>query len=119
MLAASNDVNTEEAFNTRYGSYRGWQMAIERVKPIERDLAPIRLTKLVLERELTTSREVVDHLAQRFFSVPLAEDVLASLAKALAERLGSDDIQAHATSLEEPLRVILHMLLSRPEYQLG
>ena len=119
MLAASNDVNTEEAFNTRYGSYRGWQMAIERVKPVERDLARIDLTGFVLERELTTSREVVDYLAGRFFSVPLADDVLESLANALADQLGSDDIQAHATSLEAPLRMILHMLLSRPEYQLG
>ena len=44
MIAASNRVNADEAFNTRYGSYRGWQMAIERVNPIERDLAPINLT---------------------------------------------------------------------------
>ena len=39
-LSASNMLaDSDEAFNTRYGSYRGWQMAIERVKPIPRDMA--------------------------------------------------------------------------------
>src|ERR1700733_6594892 len=39
-LAESNmAADRSEDFNTRYGSYRGWQMAIERVKPIPRDTA--------------------------------------------------------------------------------
>ena len=33
--------------------------------------------------------------------------------------LGSADVLANATTLEEPLRVLLHLMLSRPEYQLG
>jgi len=39
-MAADRD----EDFNTRYGSFRGWQMAIERVKPIPRDTAQIDLS---------------------------------------------------------------------------
>jgi hypothetical protein len=119
MTAMSNQVDREEAFNTRYGSYRGWQMAIERVKPIERDLAPLDLTHMVLSAELATPLAVVDHFAHRFLSVPLDDDTRRLLADAFERELGSADVLANATSLEEPLRVLLHLVLSRPEYQLG
>ncbi|MEQ8234763.1 MAG: DUF1800 domain-containing protein [Gammaproteobacteria bacterium] len=119
MTAMSNQVDHEEAFNTRYGSYRGWQMAIERVKPIERDLPRIDLAQMVLSAELATPRAVVDYFVARFFSVPLDEPTCQMLADAFARELGSDDVLANASSLEEPLRVLLHLVLSRPEYQLG
>ena len=49
MMAASNLLaDRDEAFNTRYGSYRGWQMAIERVKPIPRHTARLDLTSMVM-----------------------------------------------------------------------
>ena len=35
----------DEDFNTRYGSYRGWQMAIEKVKPIPRTVPQIDLDR--------------------------------------------------------------------------
>ncbi|MCZ6852364.1 MAG: DUF1800 domain-containing protein, partial [Gammaproteobacteria bacterium] len=60
MMAASNLLaDRDEAFNTRYGSYRGWQMAIERVKPISRHTARLDLTHQVLQAELKTPHEVV------------------------------------------------------------
>jgi len=119
MMATSNRVDREEAFNTRYGSYRGWQMAIERVKPIERDLPRLELARMVLNAELASPRAVVDYFAARFLSVPLDEATRSTLANAFERELGSADVLANATSLEEPLRVLLHLLLSRPEYQLG
>ena len=37
MMSDSNMMaDRDEAFNTRLGSMQGWQMAIQRVKPIER-----------------------------------------------------------------------------------
>ena len=37
MMAESNkNADRDEDFNTRLGSMRGWQMALERVKPIDR-----------------------------------------------------------------------------------
>ena len=40
-IAESNkNADRDEDFNTRYGSFRGSQMAIERVKPIPRDISP-------------------------------------------------------------------------------
>ena len=119
-MAASNLLaDRDEAFNTRYGSYRGWQLAIERVKPIPRHTARLDLAGMVRRAELSTPREVVDYLAARFLSVPLDDDTAAGLAELLSTELGTGQIETAATWLEEPLRIVLHALLSLPEYQLG
>ena len=119
-MAASNLLaDRDEAFNTRYGSYRGWQMAIERVKPIPRHTARLDLAGMVRDAGLATSREVVDYLAGRFLSVTPDEATTQRLSELLASELGTDDIELAATWLEEPLRIVLHALLSLPEYQLG
>ena len=61
-LAESNMLaDRDEDFNTRYGSFRGWQMAIERVKPIPRQTAQVRLTKAIVDAKLRTTSEVVDY----------------------------------------------------------
>jgi hypothetical protein len=120
MMAASNLLaDRDEAFNTRYGSYRGWQMAIERVKPIVRQTARLDLAGEVARAELTTPEEVVDYLSLKFFSVSLAAAKRAELSGFLVEQLGTADIAAANTYLEEPLRMLLHLMLSLPEYQLG
>jgi hypothetical protein len=120
MMAASNLLaDRDEAFNTRYGSYRGWQMAIERVKPIPRQTARLDLTGLVLQAGLTTPEEIVEHFVSRFMTVIPDTATQAELARFLEGQLGTPDIAAAATYLEEPLRVLLHLLLSLPEYQIG
>jgi hypothetical protein len=119
MMAMSNKVDRAEAFNTRYASYRGWQMAIERVKPIVRDLPRLDLARMVLRKELKTPQAVVDYFAARFLSVPLSDATRQQLAASFEHELGSADVLASGTMLEEPLRVLLHLMLSRPEYQLG
>ena len=119
-MAASNLLaDRDEAFNTRYGSYRGWQMAIERVKPIPRNTARLDLAAMARGAGLATSRDVVDYLAGRFLSVPLDDGTTEALAQLLSTELGTDDIETATTWLEDPLRVLLHALLSLPEYQLG
>ena len=119
-MAASNLLaDRDEDFNTRYGSYRGWQMALERVKPLSRHTARLDLASMVLRQGLATPREVVEHFAERFLSLPLEEAAIAALAALLADELGSDDVQGAATWLEAPLRVMLHALLCLPAYQLG
>ena len=120
MMAASNLLaDRDEAFNTRYGSYRGWQMAVERVKPIARRPARLDLAGMVLREELATPDEVVAYLARRFLSVPLAPAAQRELSEFFARELGTRDVRAAATYLEDPLRLLLHVLLSTPEYQLG
>ena len=119
IMAMSNQVERDEAFNTRYASYRGWQMAIERVKPIPRDIAELDLTGLVISAKLASPSAVVDYFAERFLSVPLDPTTRDALAKTFEGELGSADVLGSGTVLEDPLRVLLHLLLSRPEYQLG
>ena len=43
MAESNMSADRDEDFNTRYGSFRGSQMAIERVKPIPRDTAQVHL----------------------------------------------------------------------------
>lgn len=119
-MAASNQLaDRDEAFNTRYGSYRGWQMAIERVKPIVRTTARLRLSEEVAAARLKTPASVVDYFTDRFFSVSPEPADKARLATYLEEQLGTANIQTTQSFSEEALRSFLHLLLSLPEYQLG
>ena len=119
-MAASNALaDRDEAFNTRYGSYRGWQMALERVKPIERDVARLELAKAVQNAGLTTPLQVVEYFVGRFFLVPPPREDRERLADELERALGTADIAATGSFAEEALRALLHQLLSLPEYQLG
>ncbi|MGH7326639.1 MAG: DUF1800 domain-containing protein [Candidatus Rokuibacteriota bacterium] len=120
MVSMSNmQADRDEDFNTRYASYRGWQMAIEKVKPIPRRAAPIDLTAMVLANRLQTTGEVVDYFARRFLRVPLEPDMRARLIGFLDAELGTSQVSAAETYMEESLRMLLHLLMSTPEYQLG
>jgi len=119
VAALSNQTDRNEEFNTRFGSYRGWQMAIERVLPIERDLPQISLTNMIVSEKLNTKEQVVDYLVRRFISVPLDEHTRIILRQLLLKEVGDDDLSQHTNSLEMPLRTLLHAILSLPEYQLG
>ena len=55
----------------------------------------------------------------RFFSVPLDLTTQSMLADALEYKLGTGAVLSAETYMEGPLRVLLHLMLSRPEYQLG
>lgn len=119
LAMANLNADRDEDFNTRYASYRGWQMAIERVKPIPRNLARIDLTGMVLAAGCRTPQDAVHHLERRFLSVRLDDADRQLLSGFLERELGTTDLRAAASFAEEPLRLTLHLLLSRPEYQLG
>lgn len=109
----------DEDFNTRYGSFRGWQMAIQRVKPLSRHTAQLDLSGMVTDAGLTTSDEVIDYFTARFLRVPPAPETRAMLVRFLEEQLGTDDIARAETYMEDALRMTLHLIMSQPEYQLG
>lgn len=109
----------DEDFNTRLASYRGWQTAIQKVKPIPRATAALDLAGIVEEAGCRSARQAVDTLLARFLSVPVDEATRNALADFLEKELGTADLVAAATYLEEPLRTTLHLILSLPEYQLG
>jgi hypothetical protein len=119
-LAESNmAADRDEDFNTRYGSYRGFQMAIERVKAIPRDTARANLSQMVLAAPLKNTTEAIDYLIRRFMRVPPSEDTRQKLVAFLNNELGTSDISVAQTYMEDGLRLVLHLIMSQPEYQLG
>ena len=119
MAMSSKMADRNEAFNTRYASYRGWQAAIERVKPIPRPTAKLDLTEMVMRAKLQSPSEVVSYFASRFVSVPIDANAIKDMTAFLTQELGTESIPSAESYMEEPLRVLLHMVFSRPEYQLG
>ena len=77
------------------------------------------MTRQVVAAGLSTPADVVSYFIERFYSVPVDEDTRAMLAEFFAMELGTNDVQSAVSYLEDPLRVLLHVILSRPEYQLG
>jgi hypothetical protein len=119
-IAESNkNADRDEDFNTRYGSFRGSQLAIERVKPIPRDTAQIHLARMVLSQDLKTTTQAVDYLIHRFMRVPPDDATRQKLVSFLNKELGTTDLTVAQTYLEEPLRLVLHLIMSQPEYQLS
>ena len=120
MMAMSNQmVDRDEDFNTRYGSFKGWQMAIAKVKPIPRTLAAVDLSTMVQSAAAETPGAAVDYLLARFLSIPPDPAFRDALVKYLEDELGTGDLEHAAGYLEEPLRRVLHLILSTPAYQLG
>ena len=119
-MAESNMMaDRDEDFNTRFGSYRGWQMAIQRVKPIPRFAAGADLAGMVRAEGLATAAEAVDYLLMRFMRAPIGAEERAMLVAFLEAELGTTDLAAADSYLEDPLRLVLHLIMSQPEYQLG
>ena len=119
-LAEANMLaDRDEDFNTRYGSFRGWQMAIERVKPIPRHAASINLTRIVVDAGFKSTTQVVDHFIYRFMRVPPPGEKRQALIAFLDRELGTNDVAVARTYMEDSLRLLLHLIMSEPEYQLS
>ena len=120
IMAESNMLaDRDEDFNTRYGSFRGWQMAIQRVKPIPRHTAQINLSKMLAENSISTASQAVDYFVNRFMRVPPSEETRKMLITFLSDELGTNIIKDAESYMEDSLRMTLHLLLSQPEYQLS
>jgi hypothetical protein len=119
-IAESNKAaDRDEDFNTRYGSFRGSQMAIQRVKAIPRDTAQIDLAHMILNAKLENTTQVIDYLVRRFMRVPPSAATRQKLIAFLNKELGTTDVSVARTYLEDPLRLVLHLIMSQPEFQLG
>jgi hypothetical protein len=117
--AMANVLADKEDFNTRYGSLNGWREAARKVKPTLRVPAQFNLSNLVLSAQSSTTTEVVDVMLGRFLSMPLAEKSRLALIGFLDSELGTSDIGRAETYMEEPLRLLVHLIMSTPEYQLA
>lgn len=119
-MAMSNAMaDRDEDFNTRYGSYKGWQLAVQRVKATPRTFPAVDLSALIRNEGLQTPRAIVDAFLARFLSAPVDAAFRDKLTQQLIEELGTSDIGAAESYMEDALRRLLHLILSAPEYQLG
>ena len=122
--AASNAMaDADEEYNTRYGGYRGYAMAYERVKLIPRHTLDVDLRAMVLAAGATNVEGAVDHLLRRFLRVPVTEPGRRALVDYLAAELDSTGLDEEAegapAKVEKALRSTLYLVFSSPEYQLG
>ena len=122
--AASNAMaDADEEYNTRYGGYRGYVVAYERVKLVPRHVLDVDLRSMVLSAGAGDAQGAVDHFLARFLRAPLTETGRQALVDYLEGELGATrlDDQADDASkrVEEALRSTLYLVFSSPEYQLG
>ena len=108
---------SDEAYNTRYASWHGHSEAMRIVKPAKSDAA--QLDVLTLVNGLETAEEVVDSLCRRLLRRPLADADRQALVQFLDEQLAGASLADAASWIREPLRLLVHLVLSTPEYQLS
>jgi hypothetical protein len=66
-----------------------------------------------------TADETADYFIKRFLRVPLDQTGRASLVDFLKGQWGGTQINFGAQNLEQSLRVLAHLIMSAPEYQLA
>jgi uncharacterized protein (DUF1800 family) len=114
----ANQVAAAEDFNTRYGSLVGWQEAVRRIKPIPRAAAQFDLAAMVAAAGAKTTGDAIEHLLVRLLPVPVDDEVRAALVAFLDRELGTSDLAVAKTYLERPLRLVAHLIMSSPQFQL-
>lgn len=117
--AMANLLSEHEDFNTHYASLKGWEEAVRKIKPILRAPAQFSLTEIVLAAQARTTTDAVDLLLQRFLAVPIDDEAHAATVAFLDEQLGTSDLVRARSYAEEPLRLVAHLIMSAPEYQLA
>ncbi len=108
----------DELFNTRVSGYRAWAQAMQKLIPTPRGAARVDLTRMILDSGAETTAEAVDYLLARFLRMPASADVREALVAFLDAELGTPDIARARTYLEDPLRMVAHLIMSTPEYQI-
>ena len=108
----------DEQFNTRISGYVGWGQAARKLIPTPRNAASINLTRMVLDSGATTASEAVDYLMWRMLRVPAAAETRGGFVMLLTSELGTDSLERAKTYMEDPLRMVVHLIMSTPEYQL-
>ena len=74
--------------------------------------------QIVLDSGSTTTSEAVDALLERFLRIPVSDDTRGALVALLEAELGTTDLARAQTYMEDPLRMVTHLIMSTPEYQI-
>ena len=109
----------DEQFNTRISSYLGYEQAMRKLIPTPRRAAQIDLTRMILDSGAATTSEAVDYLLDRFVRLPVSSNTRDGLVALLDAELGTSDIGRAQTYMEDPLRMVSHLIMSTPEYQIN
>ena len=109
----------DELFNTRVSDYIAWTQVFRTLIPTPRGAARIDLTQVVLDSGAATTGEAVDYLLGRFLRMPVSSDTRDGLVALLDDELGTSDLTRARTYLEDPLRMVTHLIMSTPEYQVN
>ena len=117
--APSSAEGIQEAFNTRYASLIGYQEALRKLKPTPRIAAQFSLSEIILAAGAHSTTEAVDALAALLLRVPLTPITRDALIATLNEQLGTTDLAEAETYMEHALRVVAHLIMSSPQYQLA
>ena len=62
---------------------------------------------------------MVDYFIERFMRVPPGAAARQTMVAFLDKELGTSDIARAQTYMEDGLRMLLHVVMSQPEYQLA
>lgn len=108
----------DEKFNTRISGYIGWEQAARKLIPTPRHAARIDLAQLVLADGATTTAAAVDALMTRTLRVPLSAETRTALVTFLTTELGTDSLERAKSYMEDALRMVTHLIMSTPEYQI-
>ena len=111
--------DADEDYNTRYGGYRGYVLAYERIKPVPRHHAEFDLASIMRSAGAETAAEAVDHLLLRFVRTPLPVGLRDDLVRHLEDQLGGRGLDEDTDQVANALRSTLYVVLCSPEYQLG
>ena len=58
-------------------------------------------------------------MLERFLRLPVSADLRTSLIALLDDELGTTSLTRAQTYLEDPLRMVTHLIMSTPEYQIN
>ncbi|HXI27155.1 MAG TPA: DUF1800 domain-containing protein [Vicinamibacterales bacterium] len=108
----------DEKFNTRISGYIGWEQAARKLIPTPRQAAQFDLTRMVVDSGARTTGDAVDYLLWRMVRVPAARATRDEFVSFLTGELGTDTIERARTYMEDPLRMVVHLIMSTPEYQI-
>ena len=108
----------DELFNTRVSGYQAWAQTVRTLIPTPRGAAQIDLTQIIMDSGSETTGEAVDALLAQFLRVPISSDLRDALVAFLDEELGTSDLARAETYMEDPLRMVTHLIMSTPEYQI-
>jgi len=108
----------DEKFNTRISGYIGWEQAARKLIPTPRHAAQFDLTKMVLESGAASAGEAVDYLLWRMVRVPTATATREGFVAFLTNELGTDTLERAKSYMEDALRMVVHLIMSTPEYQI-